>query len=144
MIGNNLNPIAEKHSIMITTRNLILALLLCLYFSNAFSQSRKFPSPASADARPSRPRRRCSDSTALRDRPCHGSKGKGDGIAAPGLSKPPADHTSDFVQKQTDGALFWIISQGNNPMPTYKTTLNETQRWQVVNFIRTLAKTKKN
>jgi len=135
---------------MITTRNLIIALLLCLYFGNASSQSRKFPSPASADAI-ANPLRGNADATSEGKKiytqycvPCHGNKGKGDGIAAPGLSKPPADHTSDFVQKQSDGALFWIISQGNNPMPTYKTTLTETQRWQVVNFIRTLARTKKN
>ena len=30
--------------------------------------------------------------------PCHGSKGKGDGIAAAGLAKKPADHSSDYVQ----------------------------------------------
>jgi len=30
---------------------------------------------------------------------CHGSKGKGDGIAAAGLAKP-ADHSSDNVQNK--------------------------------------------
>ena len=35
---------------MILTKYLIITLLVCSYFSNAFSQSRKFPSPASADA----------------------------------------------------------------------------------------------
>ena len=135
---------------MSIAKNLILALLICFCFGNAFSQSRKFPSPASADALIN-PLKGNAEATSEGKKiytqycvTCHGSKGKGDGIAAPGLSKPPADHTSDFVQKQTDGALFWIISQGNNPMPTYRTTLSETQRWQVVNFIRTLAKTKKN
>jgi len=131
---------------MIVGRNLTLTLLICVYFSNAFSQSRKFPSPASADALIN-PLKGNTEATSEGKKiytqycvTCHGSKGKGDGIAAPGLSKTPADHTSDFVQKQTDGALFWIITQGNNPMPTYKTTLTETQRWQVINFIRTLAK----
>ncbi len=134
---------------MIVARNFIIPLLVCFYFSNVFSQSRKFPSPASADAIIN-PLKGIAEATLEGKKiyiqycvTCHGNKGKGDGIAAPGLAKPPADHTSDFVQKQTDGALYWIISQGNNPMPTYKTTLTETQRWQVVNFIRTLAKTKK-
>ncbi len=133
---------------MISAKNLIFTLCICLYFSNAFSQTKKFPSPASADA-VINPLKGNAQATAEGKKiytqycvTCHGSKGKGDGIAAPGLSKPPADHTSDFVQKQTDGALFWIISAGNNPMPTYKTTLTETQRWQVVNYIRTLAKSK--
>ena len=134
---------------MIITKNLIITLLVCFYFSNTFSQSRKFPSPASANAMIN-PLKGNAEATSEGKKiythycvTCHGDKGKGNGIAAPGLSRPPADHTSDFVQNQTDGALFWIISQGNNPMPTYKTTLTETQRWQVVNFIRTLTKTKK-
>jgi mono/diheme cytochrome c family protein len=75
--------------------------------------------------------------------PCHGSKGKGDGVAAAGLAKKPADHSSDYVQQQTDGALFWMISTGRNPMPTYKALLTDNQRWELVNYIRTLAKTKK-
>ena len=70
---------------------------------------------------------------------CHGDKGKGDGAAAAALAKPPANHTTAGVQKQTDGAIFWKITNGNNPMPGYK-FLTETQRWQLVNFIRTLAK----
>jgi mono/diheme cytochrome c family protein len=75
--------------------------------------------------------------------PCHGSKGKGDGVAAAGLAKKPADHSSDLVQQQTDGALFWMISTGRSPMPTYKAALTENQRWELVNYIRTLAKNKK-
>jgi mono/diheme cytochrome c family protein len=75
--------------------------------------------------------------------PCHGEKGKGDGVASAGLSKRPADHTSAFVQKQTDGAIFWMISEGNNPMPTYRKIFSETQVWQLVNYIRTLSKTSK-
>lgn len=75
--------------------------------------------------------------------PCHGNSGKGDGIAAAGLPVKPADHTSDKVQEQTDGALFWMISTGRTPMPSYKATLTEAQRWELVNYIRTLAKHKK-
>lgn len=133
---------------MNTPKHLILPFLFFFSFSSLFSQSRKFPSPPSADAVPN-PLKGNAQATqdgkkiyTLYCVTCHGSKGRGDGIAAPGLSKPPADHTSDFVQKQTDGALFWIITEGNNPMPTYKSTLTEMQRWQVVNYIRTLAKHK--
>lgn len=72
--------------------------------------------------------------------PCHGNKGKGDGVAAAGLSKPPADHTSAAVQKLSDGALFWMIGQGNNPMPAYEQALTSGQRWELVDFIRTLRK----
>jgi mono/diheme cytochrome c family protein len=70
---------------------------------------------------------------------CHGDKGKGDGVASAGLAKPPANHTSAAIQKLSDGALYWMITNGNNPMPAYAAKLSEAQRWQLVNYIRTLA-----
>jgi mono/diheme cytochrome c family protein len=72
--------------------------------------------------------------------PCHGDKGKGDGIAAPGLNPKPADHTSVAVQNETDGSLFWKLSEGRAPMPAYKKIFSEQQRWALINYIRTLAK----
>jgi mono/diheme cytochrome c family protein len=72
--------------------------------------------------------------------PCHGDRGKGDGIASAGLNPKPANHTSAAVQSETDGSLFYKISEGRNAMPQYKLTLTEAQRWSLVNYIRTLAK----
>jgi mono/diheme cytochrome c family protein len=72
--------------------------------------------------------------------PCHGNKGKGDGPAAPGLNPKPADHTSAAVQSEADGSLFWKLSEGRNPMPGYKKIFSEQQRWELINYIRTLAK----
>jgi mono/diheme cytochrome c family protein len=134
---------------MLSYKNLLLLLLASCLFFKGKAQTRKFPTPASADTI-SNPERGSVAATTEGKRiynmycsTCHGAKGKGDGIAAPGLPKPPADHTSDFVQKQKDGALFWIITMGNNPMPSYKAALTPTQRWDVVNYIRALAKSKK-
>jgi mono/diheme cytochrome c family protein len=73
--------------------------------------------------------------------PCHGDKGKGDGPAAQALAPKPADHTSSIVQNETDGSLFWKLSEGRNPMPGYKKILTDKQRWELVNYIRTLSKT---
>jgi len=39
--------------------------------------------------------------------PCHGTSGKGDGPAAAALPTKPADWTSDKVQKESDGEIFW-------------------------------------
>ena len=72
--------------------------------------------------------------------PCHGDKGKGDGPAAQALTPKPADHTSSIVQNETDGSLFWKLSEGRNPMPGYKKILTDKQRWELVSYIRTLAK----
>jgi len=44
------------------------------------------------------------------------------------------------LRAQLDGAFFWKISVGNKPMPGYKTRLSETDRWNVVNYVRTLSK----
>lgn len=71
---------------------------------------------------------------------CHGNQGKGDGLNAPNLERPPADLTAATVQAQSDGALFWKISEGNPPMLSFKYSLSEEQRWQLVHYIRELAR----
>jgi len=71
---------------------------------------------------------------------CHGPKGLGDGPAGAALPVKPANWTSSEVQKETDGELFWKISEGRGPMPPWKTTLSENDRWAMVHFIRTFKK----
>jgi mono/diheme cytochrome c family protein len=68
---------------------------------------------------------------------CHGESGKGNGPGAAALNPKPADWTSKKVQDETDGELFWKISNGRGPMPSWK-HLPETDRWSVVYFIRSL------
>lgn len=70
---------------------------------------------------------------------CHGDKGKGDGPAVKDLEKKPGDMTSTKTQEQSDGALFWKITEGNKPMASYDKTLSEEDRWHVINYLRTLA-----
>lgn len=48
----------------------------------------------------------------------------------------PANLTKDLVQDQSDGALFWKITEGRTPMAAYKDVLTEEERWQLINFIR--------
>ena len=69
---------------------------------------------------------------------CHGKKGKGDGPKSGELDKSPQDFTKEAFQKQSEGALFWKITEGRKPMPSFKHDLNKDQRWQVLNYIRTL------
>ena len=47
--------------------------------------------------------------------------------------------TAEAVQKQTDGEIFWKISNGRGAMPPWK-HLPEKERWELVNYIRSLAK----
>ncbi len=69
--------------------------------------------------------------------PCHGPGGKGDGPAAVALPVKPADWTSAAVQSESEGEIFWKISNGRGPMPPWK-GLPESDRWALVQFIRTL------
>jgi len=71
---------------------------------------------------------------------CHGNKGMGDGPVGINLNPRPGNLLLPKAQKLTDGALFWKISNGKAPMPTFKSSLTETQRWQLVDYIRELDK----
>jgi mono/diheme cytochrome c family protein len=75
---------------------------------------------------------------------CHGDKGKGDGMAGASLNPRPTNLTNEKVQLQSDGALYWKITTGKAPMAAYKEKLDKDERWHVVNYIRTLKKTKKS
>src|SRR5262245_57760360 len=70
---------------------------------------------------------------------CHGDTGKGNGPGAAALNPKPADWTSAKVQAETDGCLFWKISTGRGAMPPWA-ALSETERWQLITYIRTLKK----
>ena len=69
---------------------------------------------------------------------CHGEKGKGDGVAGAALNPKPTNLTTAAFHAQSDGAIFWKITEGRAPMASYKTTLSEEKRWQLVNYLRTL------
>lgn len=72
---------------------------------------------------------------------CHGDGGMGDAPAGVALDPPPGAlaHTSQVVG---DNYLFWRTSEGGDQfqstMPAYKTVLSETERWDVINYIRAL------
>ncbi len=70
---------------------------------------------------------------------CHGRKGRGDGSGGVDLECKPTDLTAAPLAAQSDGALFWKLTQGRKPMPAYARKLTEEERWHVINFIRTLA-----
>lgn len=71
---------------------------------------------------------------------CHGASGKGDGPAGAFLGKPMPDFTKPEFQQQTDGEMYWKVSSGNAPMPTFGEILETEQLWVVVDYLRTFAK----
>jgi mono/diheme cytochrome c family protein len=71
---------------------------------------------------------------------CHGESGKGDGPGGAALEKKPADLGACIKSNnETDGSLFWKISEGRSPMVSWKGSLSETQRWELVHYIKTFA-----
>jgi putative copper export protein/mono/diheme cytochrome c family protein len=71
---------------------------------------------------------------------CHGMFGKGNGPAATSLPSRPADLTAAHVLDHREGDLFWWLSFGisGSAMPGFADRLTEDERWDLVNFVRTL------
>lgn len=66
---------------------------------------------------------------------CHGADGAGDGPTASFLSPTPANLTTADFWKQSDGTIFWKITNGNSPMPSFAGSMTDTQRWDVINYL---------
>jgi mono/diheme cytochrome c family protein len=71
---------------------------------------------------------------------CHGEHGKGDGPEATMHSLTPADLTdARHMNTVTDGEIFYQISEGRKPMPSFKKRLAEDQRWGLVLLVRSFS-----
>ena len=71
---------------------------------------------------------------------CHGQSGKGDGSGASAGSQPAdlTDATWDYGS--SDGEIFAVIHDGTSAdMGSYAGRLSDTDIWNVVNFLRSLA-----
>ncbi len=71
--------------------------------------------------------------------PCHGVGGKGDGlVAAKFVPPPPLDGPA--AKGRTDGYIYATIRLGSlsTLMPAYGYRMTEQQRWDVVNYVRSL------
>ena len=71
---------------------------------------------------------------------CHGKTGNGDGPDAADLGIHPAKLSDAAVREETDGELYWKITVGKKPMPNYGTRLSAIDRWNVINYVRTLSR----
>ncbi len=72
---------------------------------------------------------------------CHGAGADGRGPAANGLHPPPADFRNGPVLAQhSDAYLFYRLTTGKpgTAMPSFHGVLDETARWQVITYLRTV------
>ena len=76
--------------------------------------------------------------------PCHGQTGVGDGLVGEKLLLKPFNLTpsNDMHKWDTkdypDGYIFGYMTFGGAVMPSYANDLSATERWNVVNYIRTV------
>jgi len=71
---------------------------------------------------------------------CHGKEGYGDGTKAKELETEMRDLTSEEVQEQNDGELFYKSFIGRDEMPNFeKKVRDDEDRWMVINYLRTIA-----
>lgn len=72
---------------------------------------------------------------------CHGAGGHGDGPLSTRTRRPPADLSAPHTALHTAGDMFWWIGNGipAGGMPGFADRLNEQDRWDLVNFLRTFS-----
>jgi mono/diheme cytochrome c family protein len=71
---------------------------------------------------------------------CHGKEGYGDGTKSAELETPMRDLSTEEVQAQTDGELFYKGIIGRDEMPNFEKKIRDDEdRWMVVNYLRALA-----
>ena len=74
---------------------------------------------------------------------CHGKDGDGKGETAKDMKLAIADFTDPATLKdRTDGEIFYIIKNGHKDMPAEGQRVKTEQNWDLVNYVRSLAKKK--
>ena len=74
---------------------------------------------------------------------CHGAAGDGKGDVAADMKLKVGDFTDPPTLKaRTDGELFYIIKFGKGEMPPEGARVKTNELWDLVNYVRSLAKPK--
>ena len=80
--------------------------------------------------------------------PCHGKSGTGDGLVGAKLIMTPFNLTSSNdmhpwdSKDYPDGYIFGMMTFGGVVMPVYAIDLSPTERWHIVNYVRTVLQKK--
>jgi hypothetical protein len=64
---------------------------------------------------------------------CHGIPGKANFI---NLIPPPGDPATEKIQHNSDGEIFYKITTGRGPMPSFKNALSSKDIWNIISFVR--------
>jgi mono/diheme cytochrome c family protein len=64
---------------------------------------------------------------------CHGTPGKGNFLK---LVPPPGDPATDKIQHNTDGEIFFKVTEGRGQMPSFKSVLTPAEIWNIISYLR--------
>jgi mono/diheme cytochrome c family protein len=138
-------------------KNLFVVSAVCLAASLSLGQdtSKPVPSPATSDfkippeaVKEPNPVKPTSDSVERGKKlygydcaMCHGMDGGGKGDLAADMKLELTDFRhAKTLKDRTDGELFYIIKNGEGQMPGERDRAKPNQIWDVVNYVRSLAK----
>ncbi len=122
--------------------NILSTLFVVIFASNLFAQTTTIPADAKARTAPfafSADSKEKGDKVYQANcKSCHGDVGKANYAKLVPIPKDPA---SPEYQKNSDGDMFYILSNGKGLlMPTFVNTLTEEQRWDVISYVRSFNK----
>ena len=69
---------------------------------------------------------------------CHGKSGDGNSPLSGFFSPHPADLASESIQSLSDESIYLVITEGRALMPSMAENLSPEERWDVINYVRTL------
>jgi hypothetical protein len=69
---------------------------------------------------------------------CHGTPGMANFQA--NLKPQPPDPVTEKLQGNTDGELYYKISTGRGPMPSFRNSLSAAETWTVISYLRSFNK----
>lgn len=69
---------------------------------------------------------------------CHGSSGQGDGPLAGYFDRTPENLVAGKAAAEFDGSVYLAIQQGFGEMPGLAENLTVRERWDIINYVRTL------
>lgn len=118
--------------------------VMCFAFMPDGKKPWNAPAAAASKANPQKGAESISNGKALYAKhcqSCHGKTGLGDGTKASELKTEPGDFSKADFHSQSDGSIYYKISEGRDDMPSFKKKITDANdMWDVVNFVRTLKK----
>ena len=71
---------------------------------------------------------------------CHGETGMGDGLVTQHNGPKPPPYSGDQLKDLPEGKMYHTIVYGKNMMGSHASQLTPTQRWHIIQYVKTLQK----